>query len=105
MTSYLIENCDVDKFPAIFNSLETATDYLSAKGIITLKEKPDKPRVYAKYHIEKLGQHKYIDIRFHANSLSLETNCSESRMSPLLEKLMTFATGNLKTIDDTFVIV
>ena len=101
MTAYLIENCDSNKFPAILRAIEEANDYVSTKGIITIKEKPDRLRVYSKYHIEKLGQDQYIDIRFHASSISIETNCSESRMSPLVDKITNFSVGNLTTIDDT----
>ena len=107
MTTYLIENCDSNQFPSIIAGIENVIDYLSSKGIIVKKEKPDNImlRVYTQYHIEKLGQDKYMDIRFHTSSLSIETNCGESRVLLLVHKLTTFSGGeltsqNLNTIDD-----
>ena len=101
MTKYLIENCDINTFPAVWRAIEKAPEGVTKVHLLMHKLPSDVRGVYARYHLEAPDKGKYMNIRFHDNSIIIETNCSESSMSKLLYTLPNFTIGNLKTIDDT----
>ena len=61
---------------------------------------PDAKDEYPKYYLDAVDSGRYMHIIFHKNSLSIETNCSEERMSGMLGALTNFTMGNLRNIDD-----